>query len=558
MNNNVASLDLQKWHASPRLASRHKLSCHSHYGTIQHPPATNVRTLTTVFTFMSLIAVTAMTHAQQTKLDLDLPDIAISKRSSLATTIPARSKRTVAKLTGPGCIRHIWTSHSLTKNSSRNAIIRIFFDGNPVPFVEAPSGDFFGVMHGKRWYPVNTPFLSVQSEISYNCYFTMPFAQSARVEFEVGDRPEVVFCMVDWQQFPDQEMQEKRRFCARWRREFPTERFGEDFLMFDADGPGQLLGFVYGVRLIDNKDRWSHGGADNIYIDGDGEHPSYLRGIGGEDTFGTSDGGSIHTPTTHLSASMPFFEQFDDGSARPAKNITGYRWFHNDPVLYQKSIHMRFGCMSNDICTTVYWYQQGPVRPYFKMPAFSHLVPGRSSQTIPSGTYDLPLPDSGTWWISEVSDKGAVEVASRTPLQLNKAINTAVWKERRAINGFIDILHARRPNVKGAGIYIHAGTVSARCVLRAPTRLTATVRLAWDDRLVLRVNDSVPIDLGHRDDFGTRKVDLPLEEGDNVVDVTLSNTRNFNHGGWTFAFHATTNDGTVLVPQPPITSSKGS
>ena len=33
--------------------------------------------------------------------------------------------------------------------------------------------------------------------------------------------------------------------------------------MLDADGPGQLVGFVYGVRLIDQTDRWSHGGDNN-------------------------------------------------------------------------------------------------------------------------------------------------------------------------------------------------------------------------------------------------------------------------------------------------------
>ena len=38
--------------------------------------------------------------------------------------------------------------------------------------------------------------------------------------------------------------------------------------MLDADGPGQLLGFVYGARLLDDIDRWSHGGAENIYLDG--------------------------------------------------------------------------------------------------------------------------------------------------------------------------------------------------------------------------------------------------------------------------------------------------
>jgi hypothetical protein len=124
--------------------------------------------------------------------------------------------------------------------------------------------DRFGVMHGKAWYPVNTALLSVQAKSAYNCYFPMPFAKSARVEFEVGDRPQAVYCQVDWHRYPDQPLREKRRFCARWRREFPTQRYGEDFFMLDADGPGQLVGFVYGVRLIDNTDRWSHGGSDNI------------------------------------------------------------------------------------------------------------------------------------------------------------------------------------------------------------------------------------------------------------------------------------------------------
>jgi hypothetical protein len=495
--------------------------------------------------------------AQQTGLDLKLPEVAVSRRSSVATTMLPKSKRTFARLTGPGCIKHIWASHSLPqKHSSRNSIIRIYFDDEPVPYVEAPSGDFFGVMHGKPWYPINTPFLSVQAEISFNCYFPMPFAKSARVEFEAGDESQIVFCMVDWEEFPDQQMEEKRRFCARWRREFPTERFGQNFLMFDADGPGQLVGYVFGLRLIDYTDRWSHGGADNIYIDGDGEHPSYIRGIGGEDTFATSDGGSLHPPSTHLNASMPLFEHFDDGKTRPAKNITGYRFFHNDRIHFQKSIQMRFGCMSNDICATVYWYQQGPVRPYFEMPDFSHLVPGKESKEIPRGSHDLPIPDSGSWLISEASHTDEVAVAAQTPLDPDESIDPAVWKRLNAMHGFISFLHARRPNPRGSGIYIHSGAASARSVLRAPADMTATVQLGWDDRLVLRVNDAAPIDLGHRDSFGSRTVDVPLKKGDNVIDITLSNTQNFNHGGWAFAFKATTPEGEVLVPQAPVTETE--
>jgi hypothetical protein len=49
-----------------------------------------------------------------------------------------------------------------------------------------------------------------------------------------------------------------------------------------------LAAGFYGVRLIDSVDRWSHGGAENIHIDGLGEQPAFLRGIGGEDTFATA------------------------------------------------------------------------------------------------------------------------------------------------------------------------------------------------------------------------------------------------------------------------------
>lgn len=497
-----------------------------------------------------MISSAPLSRAQRNGVDLKLPSVAVSRRASVATTLPPRVKRTFATLSGPGCIRHIWASHSLPQeNSSRNSILRIYFDDEPVPYVEAPSGDFFGVMHGKPWYAINTPFLSVQAEISFNCYFPMPFAKSARVEFESGDEQQVVFCMVDWQEFPEQEMKEKRRFCARWRREFPTQSFGENFLMFDADGPGQLLGYVFGLRLVDYKDRWSHGGADNIYIDGDGEHPSYIRGIGGEDTFGTSDGGSLHKPTTHLSASMPLFEHFDDGKTRPAKYITGYRFFHNEPIHFRKSIQMRFGCMSNDICATAYWYQEGAVRPFFKMPEFSYLAPRLSGKEIPRGSHDLPIPDSGAWSISEATHTDEVAVAAQTPLDEDESLDPNEWKALRAMHGFVDILHARRPNPRGAGIYIHSGAASARAILSAPSKLTAKIRLAWDDRLVLRVNDAEPIDLGHRDNFGDRTVEVPLRKGDNLVDITLSNTQNFNHGGWAFAFQATAPDGTVLLPR---------
>jgi hypothetical protein len=481
---------------------------------------------------------------------LKLPLEAVSSRSSLTTPIKKGERKVFAELEGPGCIRHLWMTDSREDRDDRNAILRIYFDGAEMPQVEAPLRDFFGIMHGKTWYPINTPFFSVQAKSGYNCYLPMPFAKSARVEVEALEKDHRAYCMVDWHQYPDQQFEEKRRLCARWRREFPTQRYGEDYLVLDADGPGQLVGFFYGLRLIDNEDRWSHGGADNIYLDGEGRHPSYLRGIGGEDAFGTSYGGSIHIPSTHLNASLPFYEQVDDGQARPSKLITGYRWFANDRIEFRESIHFRFGCMQNDICSTVFWYQEGRVRPFFKLPRGRQLDHSRAAPELPRGTFDLPLPDCGTWRVSPVldnTDNRAIREAAAQPLAAASAPDKG-GSVRRAFHGFLDFGHVWRPHERGVGVF-HTGAADAEAVLSCDRPTDARLRIAWEGHLVLRVNDGQPFDLGMNRNFGSRELTVPLKAGVNRVSIRLSNERGFNHGGWTYAFQAATAAGQCLLPR---------
>ncbi len=502
-------------------------------------------------------------------MNLHLPPSAVSDRVSISRMLQTDSKQTFAQLDGPGCIWHIWVATARQEMANRHIIIRIFFDDAAVPFVESPVGDFFGVMHGKTWYPLNTVYLSVKAQSGYNCYFPMPFAESARVEFEAGEE-EYVYLMVDWQRYPDQQIDEPLRFCARWRREMPTQRYGEDFIMLDADGPGQLIGFAYGVRLMDDVDRWSHGGADNIYIDGDGEHPAYLRGIGGEDTFGTSYGGALHPPETHLYAAMPYYVHEDVGQSRPAQRLVGYRFFERDPIAFGKSLHMRFGSMSNDICSTVYWYQNKPVRPFFKMPSWPLLLPGSE---LPRGTYDLPLADSGEWWLCGPfanKDNQAMKSVLPAESELNPEAtydglhepdspwltegsrqagrDAARWVKRPAIHGFIDFNHVFRPHQRGTPLP-HTVVAIARCILNAPTDMTARLRLAWDDHMIIRINDDDPLDLGHHHAFRAQTLQVPLRTGANGVVLKLSNEVGSNRGGWAFAFLTTAPDGTVLLPQ---------
>ena len=505
---------------------------------------------------------------------IDLPSTAVADRVSLVRTLEAGQRVTYAALEGPGCIRHIWVTAGRENLAGRGVLIRIYFDDESEPYVEAPLGDFFGVMHGLPWYPLNTPYLSVKAQSGYNCYFPMPFAKSAQVEFEGGNRSYPIFLMVDWHRYPGQTLEEPKRFCARWRRENPAVRYGEDFLMLDADGPGQLLGFCYGVRLYDDTDRWSHGGGDNIYLDGQGDHPAFLRGIGGEDTFGTSFGGAIHPPETHLYAALPYYNHEDTGDARPAQRVAGYRFFEPDPIFFRESIHLRFGCMGNDICSTVYWYQESPVRPFSKMPDWAQLLPGTE---LRRGVHDLALPDSGNWWLcgpfgnsedramaatlgAEIrfdtgeTFEGMHEAGSPWLSEGSRGLgrDAARWVRRQAIHGFVDFNHVFRPHARGVA-KTHDGAGVARCELNAPNASEATLRLSWDDRMIMRMNGDDSIDLGFHSSFREKVVPVSLKSGRNTVVLKLSNTLGSNHGGWTFAFHATNAEGMVLLPNADCT-----
>jgi hypothetical protein len=478
-------------------------------------------------------------------MELNLPERAVSDRVSRVAHLDGGQRATLAELDGAGCIRHIFLvlSHpQATQASSRKAVLRIYFDGEEVPYVEAPAGDFFGVMHGEGYYDIDSKYLSVKAWNGCNCYFPMPFARSARVEIEAAPEGTATYLQVDWHRYPLQEMTEKRRFCARWRRENPARAYDADFLILDADGPGQLLGFVYGVRLLDDSDRWSHGGGDNIYVDGEGQYPAFIRGIGGEDCFGAGYGGNLHPPDSHLYEGLPFYTHDDQGLSRPAPRLVGYRFYDRDSIRFEESLQFRFGSMANDISSTVYWYQEAPVRPFFEMPTFDRLLPGTE---LPPGTTDLPLPDRGAWVVAGPAGRRVGHDPDFSKLS---------WTQAPSHHGFIDFNHYFRPTGRGVGTH-HTGVAGiARCILHSQTATTANFRLAWDDALTIRLNDESPVHLGEHPAFRSQTVELPLKEGPNHLTLMLINESGSNHGGWCFAFRCSTPAGAVLLPEPPETT----
>ncbi len=475
---------------------------------------------------------------------LNLPQRGVSRR--LSRYFPGPKPETVIELEGPGCIRRIWVTGGYGGDFGRNVVLRIYFDGHEVPHVEAPLADFFGVMHNLKSYPINTPFLAVKPKNGYTCYFLMPFAKSARFEFVGNERTGELYYMIDWHEYPGQDLKEPMRFCARWRREAPCQAFGEDFFMIDADGPGRLIGFVLGLDMLESRHtaRWSHAGADNIYIDGDGEHPAFLRGIGGEDAFGTSYSGGDYVAQTSLFSDMPYYVQKDEEGHE--QRLVGYRFFVSDAIYFTKSLHMRFSSRAHDMASTVYWYSSQPVRPYFEMPPIEKRLPGSK---ILRGEYDLPLPESGEWWLAGPFplefDKPFPRGAAFNP---NHSYHGRRWIRRRATHGFIEFNHVFTPPPSNSMEMLTA-TAVARCTIDAPADMMAKFRIGWDDQLVLQVNEREPLDLGRQAYLRAKTIEVPLRKGENAVALRLSNTVGLTRSAWNFVLCIITPDGKVLLPR---------
>lgn len=89
--------------------------------------------------------------------------------------------REIANIKGPGAITHLWfTIAAREPGYYRKIVLRIYWDGERSPSVECPIGDFFGLGHGQYYRYACAP-IQIGDRGGLNCYWRMPFKQSARL-----------------------------------------------------------------------------------------------------------------------------------------------------------------------------------------------------------------------------------------------------------------------------------------------------------------------------------------------------------------------------------------
>ncbi len=304
-------------------------------------------------------------------------------------TIEPLSTATLADIKGAGCIRHIWfTIWCEDELYLRKTLLRMFWDGEENPSVEAPVGDFFGVGHAIANHFVSLPLSMTKgpgrgTQAGMNCYFPMPFAESARIE--IDNQCEIpirsFYYYIDYEGY-DSLAEDQGRFHAQWRRENPCKAVeypdpdkeinltgDENYVILEAEGRGHYVGCVLSVDNINafhQRYTWFGEGDDMIFIDGEKWPPS-LHGTGTEDYFCVAWG----FPTGEYSGPYHGISLGSDTNEWGGK-WSIYRFHIEDAINFQKSIrvtieHGHANDQANDYSSVAYWYQTEPHKKFPEM-----------------------------------------------------------------------------------------------------------------------------------------------------------------------------------------------
>jgi len=282
---------------------------------------------------------------------------------------------TIFKAEGPGMIVRIWFAlDSRDPYYLRRIVMRIYWDNETKPSVEAPIGDFFGC--GFKYRPYFSYYLGMTSG-GFICYFPMPFERSARIEIANDTRQEVYgfLYQVDYQKFEAALQSDVAYFHAQWKRDIRTG-YDSNYILLKAEGKGHLVGANLSVQSYDGRLSFLEGD-EMIYVDGE-KRPS-IRGTGTEDLFSAGwyfNHGEFAAPYSGLLYKNDSLGQ-----------VSAYRLFILDPVPFKKNIKVTIehGHANQDIAdysSMAYWYQMEPHKPFPRLPGAGQRIPLRIAKPV--------------------------------------------------------------------------------------------------------------------------------------------------------------------------------
>ena len=298
--------------------------------------------------------------------------------------------RVLGEIHGMGAIQQIWLT---TANLQwRDLILRIWWDDQQHPSVEAPVGDFF-CSGWNQFAQLSSLAVCVNPGRAFNCYWEMPFRKAARIEIENRDPQNagIIYYQINYALTDVPE--DAAYFHAQFRRTNPLP-YGTDYTIVDGiTGQGHYVG-TYMAWGVNNSGWWGEGEI-KFFMDGDDAFPT-ICGTGTEDYFCGAynfDGGVVDDTmeSRYREFSTPYAGLHQvlrpDGTYRSQQRFGMYRWHLSDPIRFESDLRVtiqalgwrnekkdrRYLPLQDDIASVAFWYQTLPTAPFPTLPDRDYL-----------------------------------------------------------------------------------------------------------------------------------------------------------------------------------------
>jgi len=299
---------------------------------------------------------------------------------------------------GPGVITHVWiTIASPEQYHLKKLVLRMYWDEEASPSVEAPIGDFFGLGLGDYFRFESTP-LSVASDKALNSFFPMPFRKRARITVtnQGGEGVDAFYFNIDYQALRKDLAPDTMYFHAQYRQATPAKGWtnqweandtpaitakknldGENnYVWLEATGQGHFAGVT--MSILQNQDGWWGEGDDMFFVDGE-KLPS-INGTGSEDYFLGAWAFGDH-PFSYALFGAPV-----KGPELAGSRSSLYRFHLDSPIPFTKSLratieHGHANHRSDNFFSVAYWYQKETHAAFPALPPVEQRLP----RTYPVG-----------------------------------------------------------------------------------------------------------------------------------------------------------------------------
>jgi hypothetical protein len=299
---------------------------------------------------------------------------------------------TVMDESGPGLISHVWFTIATSDPDHLKALVlRMYWDGESSPSVEAPIGDFFGLGLADYFLYQSLP-LSVASDKALNSYFPMPFQKHARmtVTNEGAIKVGAFYFNVDYRSYSKPLPADLLYFHAQYRQASPAHGWtnewrtngdpqvdtkknlnGEgNYIWLEARGRGHFAGVT--MSILQNQDGWWGEGDDMFFVDG--ETTPSINGTGSEDYFLGAWSFGDH-PFAYALNGAPV-----KGNEKAGSRTSVYRFHLDSPITFTRSLratieHGHANHRSDNFFSVAYWYQTEPHAAFPTLPSLDQRVP---------------------------------------------------------------------------------------------------------------------------------------------------------------------------------------